>query len=80
MVATALCIFALLFWWFGVGPSLVFFNAVAHSETNCLIGWMKAEGKSTFKLRVYQVLHCIGYIVWVAGLIAIPVYFKIYFN
>jgi len=78
MLATALCTFAMIIWWFGVGPFLMVFNGIAHSDTNCLISWAKHEGNSTFKLRVYQVLHCIGYAVWLAGLIVIPVLFKIY--
>lgn len=78
MLATALSAFAMIIWWFGAGPFLLFFNAVSHSETNCELSWAKHDGRSTLKYRVYQVLHCIGYIVWVAGLIAIPVLFKIY--
>lgn len=78
MLSTALCTFVMIIWWFGAGPFLIFFNGIAHSETNCLISWAKRDGTSTFKLRVYQVLHCIGYAVWITVLITIPFLFKYY--
>lgn len=80
MLATALSAFAMIIWWFGAGPFLIFFNAVAHSGVNADIKHYKSEGRNTFWLRVNQVLHCIGYAVWVGVLIAIPVLFKIYFK
>lgn len=78
MFTIALSILAMFMWWFGTGPFLLFFNAVAHSETNLDLHYAKERGKSTFGLRIKQVLHCVGYLVWVVGLIAIPVLFKIY--
>lgn len=61
----------IIIWMYGVGPFLLVLNAIAHSDTNLLLGYAKKEKKSTFKFRVYQVLHCIGYLAWVVGLIAI---------
>lgn len=77
MITIVLFALSMFLWLYGAGPFLLFANAVAHSETNCLISWAKKDGKSTFKLHVYQVLHCIGYLVWLAGFIAIPVLFKV---
>lgn len=79
-MATAIAAIFMVIWWFGVGPFLLVFNGIAHSETNCLIGWAKHENKSTVKLRFYQVLHCLGYLVWGIGLVAIPLVIKHYMN
>ncbi len=66
-----LSVIFMVIWWFGVGPFLLVLNAIAHSDTNLLLGYAKKEQKSTFKFRVYQVLHCIGYLSWVVGFISI---------
>lgn len=78
MFETALCAFVMLLWWYCGGTFLMFFNGAAHSETNMLVRQAKKEGNSTLKLRVFQVFHCIGYIIWFAGWFVIPVFFKIY--
>lgn len=72
-------IFAMLVWVYGAGPFLLAFNAIAHSETNCLLNNAKFDGESTIKLRIYQVLHCTGYFVWGVVFVSIPFIIKHFF-
>lgn len=72
-------IFAMLVWVYGVGLFLLAFNAVTHSDTNCLLHNVKFDGKSIIKLRIYQVLHCTGYLVWGVVFVSIPFIIKHFF-
>ena len=74
MPIIAIILFVLC-WMYLVGPLLAA-NAVAHSDTNLLIGYAKADGEPLFKLRVYQVLHCLVYVAWGIGLLVIPFIIK----
>lgn len=71
-----LFIVTVLLWWFIAGPIMMVLNAEAHSETNFMLAMAQDENESTFKWRVYQVLHCIVYALWVVGLFTLPLIIK----
>lgn len=70
-----LCIILSLLWWPIGGTLFMFSNAVAHSETNCILSNLKYDikkGKKVPKYKVlelhgYQILHCLIYCVFPLG-------------